>query len=246
MHKRKIIGIPTIELDTVDSTNDYAISLVSNSNPNAGTVIYAHHQSAGRGQIGSKWQSKAGENLLMSVILKPDFILPTQQFALNMVASLAIKDVLVALEIPAQIKWPNDIYVHDKKICGILIQCILAGKSIKYAVVGIGLNVNQVEFGDLAKATSIIIESKSQHLAQIKSLVCAALQKRYTELETEGWPHIESLYLQDMYRMHSTYDYRIKGQTVQGIIRGIDASGALQIEHDGQVHSYAMKEVAYI
>lgn len=248
MQKALIIGRPTIALESTDSTNDYASMLVSNSNPNEGTVICAQHQSRGKGQIGSKWESEPGANLLMSVILKPQFVMANQQFALNMIASLAIKDALNSFHINAQIKWPNDIYVGKKKICGILIQNILAGKSLKHAIVGVGLNVNQEKFDPkLPNPTSIAIKlGHKVDLNEVKSRVCKCIQTRYIQLQEDGWPDIETDYLHDLYLRDKQALYLVDTQEKTGIIKGISPIGELLLEVDGTINKYGFKEVKYM
>ena len=242
-----IIGRPTISFDTIDSTNDYATLLLSNSNPNEGTVIWALYQSKGRGQIGSKWEAEPGDNLLMSVILKPRFLLASQQFVLNIVASLAVRSALEEFEIQAQIKWPNDIYVGNRKICGILVQNILQGKSIKNSVIGIGLNANQKSFDtSLPNPTSILqIKGKSVDLQSLKSTVCRHLQDYYKSLQTDGYNVLKEEYERHLYLKGASAMYTINDETIEGKILGISDCGKLILDEGDKVKEYNLREIKY-
>ena len=145
-----------IWLESVDSTNEEAkrhISDIDNL-----SVLSALEQTAGRGQRGNKWTSNTGENLMFSIVLKDPKISARDQFVLNEIASLAVVDFLSMHGISARIKWPNDIYVGLKKICGILIENSLHGTAISSSIIGIGLNINQRNFNvNLPNPTSMVL-----------------------------------------------------------------------------------------
>src|SRR5690606_16121061 len=150
-------GQNLITLKRVSSTNDYLKQELSKSTPfNEGTVIMAEEQTAGKGQKGSKWISDPGKNLTFSLLLKPTFLSPVHQFDLNIAVCVSIFETLFPLMgNQVKMKWPNDIFVNDKKLGGILIENILQGNSWKESIIGIGINVNQEDFGDLENACSI-------------------------------------------------------------------------------------------
>ena len=145
-----------IWLQSVDSTNEEAkrhISDIDNL-----SVLSALEQTAGRGQRGNTWTSTPGENLMFSIVLKDPKISARDQFVLNEIASLAVVDFLSMHGISARIKWPNDIYVGSKKICGILIENSLHGSAISSSIIGIGLNINQRNFNvNLPNPTSMVL-----------------------------------------------------------------------------------------
>ncbi len=248
MPRPLIIGRPTITFDTIDSTNDYATLLVSNSTPNEGTVIWAHYQSQGRGQIGSNWNAKAGMNLLMSVILQPRFLMAYQQFTLNILASLAVIAALESFGISAKIKWPNDIYIGNKKICGILIQNILQGKGIKNAVIGIGLNVNQEDFDPLLPnpVSMKILSQKVYEIEAVKSEVCKQLQEYYHRLKEDGFEVLKKEYLGRLYLKDKEVDYLIDGDKIKGKIIGISDLGKLQVLLKEEVREFNFREIKYL
>ena len=144
--------------DTIDSTNTRLVALHSEL-PDR-TVYAARFQTAGRGQQGNRWESRAGENLMFSILLKPDFLPASDQFILSQIVALGLLDYLQSRGLTATIKWPNDIYAGDRKICGTLIETGLADKRVSWAVAGIGLNVNQQVFDpSLPNPTSMTLET---------------------------------------------------------------------------------------
>src|SRR5690606_34414076 len=145
-----------IKLNATESTNVYLKNLALEEELEDFTVVVARKQLKGRGQIGTKWESEVGMNLTFS-ILKNNVDLPVaDQFLLNMGVSLAIFDALRQLYVPdLSVKWPNDILSGHFKICGILIENVLSGTMIQTSIIGIGLNVNQLNFGDLSQASSL-------------------------------------------------------------------------------------------
>src|ERR1035441_10550859 len=141
------IGKNLITLDSVASTNNFAKDMLSNTRPVEGTAIMAKEQYAGRGQMGNAWETESGKNLTCSFILYPEFLEADKQFFLNMAVALAVKDFCEhVLHDEIKIKWPNDIYYHDKKLGGILIENSISGNKISSSVIGIGINVNQTAF----------------------------------------------------------------------------------------------------
>ena len=152
-----MIGNNHIRLNRVNSTNKYAVEMIAKSKPIEGTVISASFQYEGRGQIGRFWESEAEKNITCSTILRPDFLEASDQFQLNIAISLALHDFISHFldNKDVKIKWPNDIYVGDKKIAGILLQNSLIGKKVNSTIVGTGININQTEFsGDVPNPTS--------------------------------------------------------------------------------------------
>lgn len=128
------------------------------------TVWAAEFQTAGRGQRGNTWESAAGENLTFSILFKPSNFLSTRQFELSEVVALGVVNYLAEKGIEAKIKWPNDIYVGDKKICGILIENVLSGDTLSVCIAGIGINLNQKIFrSDAPNPTSVLIELERLH-----------------------------------------------------------------------------------
>ena len=156
-----VFGKEIIHLSHIDSTNNFAATLISDQLCQNGTAILADSQSFGKGQRGNSWHSEPGKNLLVSFILKPDNLSVLRQQELTWITSICIVQTLRIFNIESQIKWPNDILIRGKKIAGILIENQLSGEFISNSIIGIGLNVNQTDF-DGIEATSIQLEFKQE------------------------------------------------------------------------------------
>lgn len=144
---------------SLGSTNDKARELIEKG-AGEGTIVVAEEQTRGKGRRGRRWFSPPGAGLWFSIIMEPDFS-PGEAPLLTVAALLAVHDILLARGLPAEVKWPNDILLNDKKVCGILSELIVQPDTINYAIIGIGMNVNQTSFPELLgeKATSLRIFS---------------------------------------------------------------------------------------
>lgn len=263
-------------LDSTDSTNDEVrrhISDIDNL-----SVTAALTQTAGKGQRGNRWSSEAGMNLLFSITLKFDGISlphfqPYDQFAVNEAAALAVVDFLAAYGIAAKIKWPNDIYCGNRKICGILIENALSGERMSWSIVGIGINVNQTSFPKgLANPTSMACEAGGTYdikecLADFMTIFKEYIG-RYLHING-GLGKLHRLYLSQVWRMDETadfIDYRCTpsghhegpmvlnnadknegGRKFTGKITGVSDTGQLLVkEENGIVSEFGFKEIGYI
>ncbi len=244
-----MIGKKIHHFDTIDSTNSYALRLISTEEVKEGTVIQAGYQSSGRGQMSKSWEGNSAENVYMSVILKPIFLALQKQFFLNKIASLAIIDVINDyMKVDAKVKWPNDVYIGNRKTCGILIQNMLGGKTIQHTVIGIGLNVNQEGFSQsLPNPTSLKIESGKQFsIQEVITRVSSYLDFWYSELKQGNYNKISYAYIDKLYKCDEESQFQSEGLYFSGIIRGIDSSGKLMIEKYNGVHGYALHEIKMI
>lgn len=246
--KTLFIGQIIQYLPSCQSTNDEAAALIAQSDPNEGLLVITDNQTAGRGQRGNQWEAKSGENLTFSLILKPMFLMAMEQFWLNMAISLGIYDALQPLiGHSLRIKWPNDIYVGDQKLGGILIENTLHGYGIAWSVVGVGLNVNQTEFG-YSTATSLQNESplpNAYDLPGLLSRLCETLEQRYLQLRTGQRDTLKINYLQILYRYQEEHRFESDGHYFRGTICGIDANGRLAISVEGEVRYFGFKEVSF-
>lgn len=239
-----------INLETVTSTNDFAKELLVNNLPQADiTIIEATEQTKGRGQKGNCWESNAGENLTLSYILKPHFLQPFQQFYLSMAISLAIKNCLDLFLPNVSIKWPNDIYVNDRKICGILIENSLMGNEIQWSIIGIGLNINQKTFSDwIPNPTSVSIETgKDFSTFEIKELLTQSIEKIYEGLSDNDLELVLTEYNSHLYLKNSNAMFKDAKGVFEGEIIATNQLGILQVRKDnGNLQSYAFKEIEYL
>lgn len=240
------IGQKIIRLDTVNSTNNYTANLVKEGKIVHGTVILADEQTAGRGQRGAIWLSNAGENMLFSVFLSPDNLSVKNQVALTHFTSLCLVEILRKIGISASIKWPNDIYVSDKKIAGILIENTISGDRIANSIIGIGLNVNQMNFENVS-ATSI--QSEKSEFVSIESLLFMLLFEMnllWEHLEKGDLELLRSKYLEKMYLLNQQATFEDQEGVFVGKITGISEAGLLKIEKEIGVKMYDLKEIKFI
>lgn len=222
--------------------------LIKKSNEPEGFVVYTDHQEKGRGQRGNVWVDEPGKNILMSVLLKPGFLSPTNQYFLNLIAGLSVIDMIrvFAPEKKCFLKWPNDIYIEEKKLGGILIESNLKGNKLEYSVLGIGLNVNQSGF-NLLHATSLSLEAGIQfdRLELMESFI-HYMEKWYLKLKGGGQQTILDAYHRCLLWKDEVRVFRISDKEQEGIIRGIDEFGMLKLEVKSKIALFNIKEIAFL
>ncbi len=244
------VGKVLHEFDTLASTNQYAAKLLTEGQPIEGTIILTHDQYAGKGQASNKWESEPRKNLTFTTILYPKFLPARKQFLLNQVISLSVFDTLQKyIRHGLTIKWPNDIYVFDKKITGILIQNSLQGSTLQSAIIGIGLNVNQQQFvSNAPNPTSMTLEiGKVLDLERILAAFCQHLEYNYLQLKANQTQLIQERYLNNLFRFKKDAFYRrLDGTIFKGQIKGVTDIGKLIIKTGDGEENFAFKEVKYI
>jgi len=218
--------------DVIDSTNSEAYRNLETAAH--GSVWAARFQSAGRGQKGNKWESAAGENLMCSILLRPLFLPAERQFLIAQATALAVCDLLSGWGVKALVKWPNDVYIGEKKVQGMLIEHFLSGSQLSASIVGVGINLNQERFAsDAPNPTSVLLESGVRHEpeAALQELL-DLLQERYNALERGEWVPTDAEYKTKLYRLNQWADYiRCDTDTTfRGKIVGVDAFGCLVVE----------------
>lgn len=243
------IGKNQITLERTASTNDFLKAELSKSKPFVeGTVIMAVEQYAGRGQVGTQWESQKGKNLTASLLLCPTFIRPTQQFDLSIAVSLAIRQALhTILKQDVFIKWPNDLYVNDKKIGGILIENILQGNIWKYAIIGIGINVNQTVFSTKANNPTSIhkILHETYAIENLLGEICNRIEQHYLQLKKGMQSKQKEQYVQHLWGRNEQRFFKIDNVLVEGKIVNVDENGLLIIDFNGHLASFGFKEIEY-
>jgi BirA family biotin operon repressor/biotin-[acetyl-CoA-carboxylase] ligase len=244
-----IIGSVMIHCEKVSSTNDLASVMLRGEKPVEGTVITAAFQEGGRGQKGNSWESEPDKNLLMSVILYPFMIRPEEQFVISQMVSLAVYDLVRAETPHVKIKWPNDIYVRDDKIAGILIEHSIMGKVISNTVAGIGLNVNQTEFGStLPNPVSLAqVTGREYDLSAVTRELIRLLDIRYAGVISGRTDELADAYHKSLYRCGEWHRYADRNGEFGGMIEGIGQGGMLMVRREkGVVTGYAFREIDYI
>ncbi len=236
-----------VKLHTTDSTNDYIKSLAKIEHLQEDTVVWSLEQTKGRGQMGTQWSTESGKNLTFSVFRKIQRITINQQFYALMAASLAVKDVLHKLLIKnVKVKWPNDILSDKQKICGILIENVIKKGELDAMILGVGLNVNQTEWENVSRVTSI----KSQtgihfDLEEILNLLLDQFHYYVKTLLEGGFDDIKKDYENHLFRINkpSTFVKPNQEQFV-GIIKGVTDQGKLiLLEEDDIMNEYDLKEL---
>ncbi|MDI1354545.1 MAG: biotin--[acetyl-CoA-carboxylase] ligase [bacterium] len=244
------VGKNIIYLPVVESTNSYAIDLLKNVNPLEGTVVHAAHQTQGKGQRGSVWNSEPSSNLTVSIILKPSFLALKNQFYLYMIAALACYDTTAELlstgQFDIKIKWPNDILVNRKKVAGILIENKLSNSSISHSVLGIGINLNQLIFPD-AKAGSIKNFAKREiNIEQVLKRLCYHTEHYYLLLKKSKLEELKSLYLTHLLGLGKTLNFVYRDSSVPFKVLGIGDTGLLLLQDSGGlIKEMDVKEVTW-
>lgn len=248
------IGKNTLFLHEVESTNTYAMNMLRNVNAIEGTVVHTDHQTRGRGQRGSSWNSDAASNITASVILKPSFLSIENSFYLSKISALAVYDVLAEIlpqsQYDIKIKWPNDILVNKRKIAGILIENNFNNLSIQYSVIGIGLNVNQTFFQGLDNmATSLqLLMNRRFERNEVLERVCVHLEKWYLKLKELKFELIDENYMEQMFGLNQVMRFMdVNEMAFEGRIKGINREGKLAIEMaDQKLVEFEVKQVRFV
>ena len=245
------IGQLHLQFEEVDSTNKKAFELLKSGDLPDGTCLSAQFQTDGKGQIGRYWHSKATENLLLSLLLKPNFLAFEQHYYLSICSALALRKLLLRYitHKNVYIKWPNDIYIENNKICGILIQNQLTTKQIKQSVIGIGLNVNQFKFPQqLPNPTSIYLETgENFNLDTVLEFLFTDFEYYYLKLRSQKFEELKSEYLEHMFRRNVVSKYRDESKNIfEGKIIGINDQGKLHMSINGDSKYFDFREIEMI
>jgi len=239
-----IFGKSLHHLETVDSTNNYANQLVKLNLAESGTVVYADFQTAGKGQRGKIWESNSGQNLMCSIVYFPDNLSVDKAYLLNIWAAWGLAQLCANYHVPAKIKWPNDVWVGKKKIGGILIETSSSFGRISSAVIGIGMNVNQLDFQP-HNATSMRMETN--HFYSIKDMLLS-LCGLFNNFPLSS--HHESVwrkrFLEHMYGLNQANVFKCKDQEFAGTIKGISETGQLEMEINGRIEQFQQGEITLL
>ena len=242
-HKNIII------LDEVESTNNYANQLILSDTAEEGTIVLTQFQKKGRGQFGNKWESEAGKNMLATIILYPQVLNAEKQFVLSKIVSLSLVEFLKNKTDNVSVKWPNDIYIENKKIAGILIENSIKGNNLYSSVLGIGMNLNQEEFlSDAPNPISLKqITGEEYDIENVAVEILEYILKWYKKIETGNFYEIDSAYFSHLFRNGECAKYSKDGNIFEARIIGIGKFGQLQLEKkDGTVEEFMFKEVEFI
>lgn len=245
---KNIVHIPNI-----DSTNRELLRRVNDNklffnNLNKPYLLISDYQTGGRGQGSNRWESERGENILASFFFRPN-VSAAKQFLFNQFFALTVRRFLLQYVPDVKIKWPNDIYVGDKKIAGILFEHTLLGEDLQYTIAGIGINVNQCEFSaDIPNPTSLkMLTDKSYNVENLVNVFYEMVQSSYGRFQLATDEDALSVeYLSCLYRKGEEHLYCIRGNEVRATILGVDVFGRLRLTlPDGAVVECGLKEIVY-
>ena len=237
-----------IYLPSVGSTNAWMQENLMHQTWDEGTLVYTDYQTNGRGQLTNTWESKAGKNILMSMYFAPLWLPIKDQFVLSQAVALGVVDFLRQYADGFQIKWPNDIYWQDKKIAGILIENNLQAAQIGSSIVGIGLNINQLEFlSDAPNPISLAqITGKQFDLASCLNALHKAVLSRYWQAKNNPL-QVRQDYLNVLYRYRTWAMFQDESGVFEGYICDVEPKGYLHlIDRNQNERRYAFKEVHFI
>lgn len=238
------------QLTEVDSTNRYindeASSLWNIAGDADALVVTADLQTAGRGQRGNVWCSEAGENLLVSILVHPEFLSVKEQFLLSQITALAVKDCMKYFGIDVSLKWPNDIYVGKRKLCGMLLELQFSGTTIEQAIVGVGININQAAFPVMDKIPVSMYQlmGRRYNIKKVLDVLLVNFSKYYMMLCIGNVQTIVDEYKNSLVGMGITMNYCDKDGDFDATIVEVENDGHLLLQRkNGNISRYAFKEV---
>lgn len=238
-----------IRLEETISTNQYMRQLLENGFLPEGSVVIADFQSAGKGQIGNHWESEKGRNLTFSILLYPDFLMANRQFLISQITALSVKETLDEYVEDITIKWPNDIYWREKKICGMLIENDLAGQTLFSSILGIGININQEQF--LSNAPNPVslrmITGQDYDREFFFERFLHHFSINYFRLIQGEEDDIRFEYQKSLFRGKGFHAYSDDYGRFEAAISDIEPTGHLRlILRNGEERRYAFKEVSVV
>jgi len=236
-----------IKLNAIDSTNSFLRQLSNEELVEDFTVVVTEHQTNGRGQMGTQWESQDGKNLMFSVFKQVSGFDVTSHFYLSMAVSIAVFEALKTFQINGlKIKWPNDILSEQQKLCGVLIENVIKQNQLQSSIIGIGINVNQTIFNDLPNASSMqLISGKHFNRDQVLHEVLKQLEHYFSILDTKSYDLLKQAYETNLFRKDKPSTFKDKeGHLFSGYIKGVSESGHLNVLiEDDIVKSYDLKEL---
>ena len=239
-----------IKVNAIDSTNSYLRKMCNEEFVTDYTIITTNKQTKGRGQMGTVWDSDKGKNLVFSVFKDLNTLTIENSFYVSIVTSLAIHKALKEINITAlKIKWPNDILSETNKICGILIENVIKNNKLSSCIIGVGLNVNQTEFKNLPKASSLkSITGKHFNLDELLNNIINQLKHYFTRLDNDEFAELKQEYEDELFRKNKPSTFRnTEGTMFSGFIKGISNSGKLNILLEDEItQEFDLKEITLL
>ena len=249
MHFPESFPVSLVYLKETESTNKYLNDLCNKQCVGELTTVTTDFQTSGRGQRGNSWESERGQNLMFSFVLYPAFLKARKQFLLSQIISLAIKEELDTHVSDVSIKWPNDIYWKEKKICGMLIENDLMGRNISQSIAGIGININQETFHSSAPNPVSLrqITGKEFDLFEILKSIVLRIQSYYSLLKKGNTESIVCQYEMSLFRKEGMHRFKDANGEFLARIICVEPEGRLILEDEIlNKRGYMFKEVEYL
>ncbi|GHT22476.1 biotin--[acetyl-CoA-carboxylase] ligase [Bacteroidia bacterium] len=238
-----------IRLEQVDSTNRQLLQLSAQAPLEEGAVLLADFQTQGRGQGCNTWESDAGKNLTFSILFYPTFLRASEQFILSKAVSLAVCDFISRYVDGVSVKWPNDVYVDEQKITGILLENFVEGQYLKKTIAGIGVNINQEHFsGNAPNPVSLFqLTGKRFNLEKCLTEALQAINARYQQIVEGNTAALHDDYLRHLYCFGEWKPFTADGKPFEARITGVNPVGMLEmITRDHQLRTFGFKEVEFV
>ena len=241
---------PFIELQTVDSTNNYALKQLHEGLARHGTAYFSREQTAGKGQRGKTWWSAKDSSLLLSIVINPKPLTATQQFQLSACAAVSVCRFFNSyVNGNARIKWPNDLYWQDRKAGGILIDNIIGSQEggWQWAVIGVGININQTFFPENLKNPVSLKQITGRDYVPVEMAreLCFLFDNNFNRLIASGFDDFYDSYLTLLYKKNETAKLKTGGRVFEGIIKSVSPSGKLIVEH-GIEEEFEFGEIEWV
>lgn len=241
------IGKYLTYLPSCHSTNDIAAQLGREGAIQEGHVIITDFQSAGRGQRESRWVSDSGQNFLFSIYLQPHFLAIEEQFSLSMAMALAVRDFLQQFTSTITVKWPNDVYIGASKCAGMLIENTVGSGAIKRSVVGIGININQLEF-EHSRITSLRLQTGQEyHLNVLLPSLLKQIENHYLVMQKVSFNELKETYLHALLGYNTKRAFKDINGHFNATIIDVTPQGMLVIEREnGTITTHGLKELEWL
>ena len=246
--KTAFLGKNVISLPECHSTNDLLMDYARLGNARQGTIVMTDFQSIGKGQRGNQWESEPGANLLFSLLLEPTYLEPKHQFYLSLALALSTVNAIERLggdQRGLEVKWPNDLYLEDKKLGGILLESSLSGHNIEFIVIGMGLNVAQLHFVN-EQATSLKLAGIEVEKETLLEEILLQLEETLVLLESHRFDDLLKAYYNRLRWLGVEHRFEVKGREIEATIEGIDDRGRLQLSSAGQAILCDLKEIKFL
>ncbi len=236
-------------IDSVDSTNNYAMGLIREGMAKHGAAYFAIEQTAGKGRRNKGWTTEPGKNIMLSIIAQPAFISLYNQFELSMAVALGCHDFFKNYAGDnVYLKWPNDIFWNDRKAGGILIENVIKGKKWEWSVIGIGININQTKFdvtGNFLPVSLKQITGKNFNVIQLANELYALIMIRYMQLQKNDFIKMLAEYNSHLFGLDKKVKFKKDNILFEVFVKGVNENGQL-ITNDGLERFFSFDEVEWV